>query len=97
MVTHRAPVVWRYLPRRSVKHALRASAGYAGHESTALCGTAPAWFAPQAEQWWGTGTQTEHETVEKLPECRRCAVLLAAPRVSAEERSDDTSDLGGSE
>ena len=77
MPTSRAAVVWRYLPRRKVKHALRTDGSYTGHQPIALCGTSPAWFVPSSDQWWGTGKQSEYETVETLPECRRCAKLLA--------------------
>lgn len=62
-------VEWRYLPRGTVKHALRyAMARYA------VCGVGPRWFDP--DDWHGTGSQTEYETVEALPECRRCAALV---------------------
>lgn len=73
----RRSVTWRYLPRRTVKHALLVDSGISGHRSTALCGISPSWFAPDTEQWWGTGTQDEYEQAERLPECRRCARLLA--------------------
>lgn len=78
MKTSRGVVVWRYLPKGKVKHALRIDRlNYAGHEPTAVCGTAPSWFAPRSDHWWGTGKQSEYDAVETLPECRRCATLLA--------------------
>lgn len=77
MATSRASVVWRYLPTGKVKHALRGDGSYVGHQPTALCGTTPRWFMPSSDQWWGTGKQAEYDMVETLPECRRCAKLLA--------------------
>lgn len=74
--TPRLAVTWRYLPRGKAKHAMRIGTSYAGHYRTALCGTAPVWFAPDTEQWWGTGKQAEYDEVERLPECRRCVRLL---------------------
>jgi len=76
MRTSRASVVWRYLPKGKVKHALRTDGSYVGHAPSALCGTSPRWFMPSSEQWYGTGKQAEYEAVETLPECRRCAALL---------------------
>lgn len=77
-LTSRGVVTWRYLPGRRVKHALPITTStFTGHRSTALCGTAPAWFMPADVDWYGTGTQAEHDEVERLSECRRCARLLA--------------------
>lgn len=76
-VTARAGVTWRYLSRRKVKHALRVSQTYVGHDSYALCGTSPGWFVPAADQWRGTGSQAEYDEADRLPECRRCARLVA--------------------
>ena len=70
----RRSVTWRYLPGRTVKHALQTS-----DDAIALCGTSPRWFIPRAEHWYGTGRQTEYEQVERLPECRRCASRLGPP------------------
>lgn len=54
---------WRYTSDGKVKHALTASTS-----AVAVCGHS-VWSA----QWWlGTGSPTEHETVEALPECRNC-------------------------
>lgn len=61
---------WRYLPRGKAKHALRDLTWHA-----AVCGVSPHWFDPDG--WCGTGSQIEYETVEALPECRRCAALVA--------------------
>ena len=85
MATSRSGVVWRYLPKGKVKHALRTDGSYAGHRSIALCGTSPVWFVPSSERWWGTGKQSEYDAVEALPECRRCAALL-----TPKESTDDT-------
>jgi hypothetical protein len=56
---------WRYLPGGTVKHALL----YA-ESASAVCGQLPSWFRP--EGWFGTGSQDEYETVERLPACKRC-------------------------
>jgi hypothetical protein len=83
--TPRAAVTWRYLPKGKTKHALRTGGGYAGHQPVSLCGTSPAWFAPSSELWWGTGRQSEYDAVERLPECRRCARLLAPVTEATEQ------------
>lgn len=75
MATSRTGVVWRYLPKGKVKHALSERDGSFPRASS-LCGTSPQWFVPRGEQWWGTGTQAEYDMVETLPECRRCTKLL---------------------
>jgi hypothetical protein len=78
-VISRATITWRYLSRGKAKHALPLDGNaVTGHQVSALCGTMPAWFAP-SPAWMGTGSQTEYETVDELPECRRCARLLAPP------------------
>lgn len=41
--------------------------------SVAVCGLGPAWF----NSWYGTGSQDEYETAEKLPLCRRCKARLS--------------------
>jgi hypothetical protein len=63
-------ITWRYLPASKVKHALEGGGG--GHGPSALCGTS----ARTSDYWCGTGSQAEYETVEQLPECRRCARIL---------------------
>jgi hypothetical protein len=82
----RAAVTWRYLSRRTVKHALEINGGVAGHAAVALCGTAPGWFVPSSSDWLGTGSQTEYDTVDGLPECRRCARMVA-PATLAERNT----------
>lgn len=80
----RAGVTWRYLPqspRSRAKHALPLRDwSVSGHDEVALCGTRLPWWAASWD-WLGTGSQVESETVQRLPECRRCATLLepAAP------------------
>lgn len=87
--TARATITWRYLPRRKVRHALPLRPQSAtGHDASALCGTSPSWFAPSDEQWWGTGTQSEYDAVERLPECGRCARLLDPPVTASERKAD---------
>ncbi len=61
---------WRYLSTGKVKHALSDSTA-----RVSRCGTGPVWFSGSG--WLGTGNQGEYETAERLPECRRCARLLA--------------------
>lgn len=63
---------WRYLPHRPVKHAL-VDPG----ERIAVCGVGP--YSRSADEWHGTGTQTEYETVERLPACKRCVELIGTP------------------
>lgn len=83
--TPRVGITWRYLTRGKAKHALPLHAGSAtGHQGFAVCGVGPAWFDPTG--WLGTGCQGEYETVDGLPECRRCARLLA-PAGGPGERS----------
>lgn len=62
---------WRYLPNRAVKHALR----YA-EEFTAVCGVAPNPFS--RDDWHGTGSQVEYETVSELRPCLRCTAKVGA-------------------
>lgn len=55
--------VWRYTHGGKVRHALTVSTN-----AVAVCG-----LSVWSSQWWlGTGSQTEYETVEGLPECRNC-------------------------
>ncbi len=67
-----AAVSWRYLHGGKVVHALPEQVSGREH---ARCGTAPSWFSPDG--WFGTGSQVEYETVERLPRCGRCTRLLA--------------------
>lgn len=61
---------WRYLRNGKAKHALSyASARYA------ICGCGPQWFDP--DDWLGTGSQVEYETVAALPECKRCLWVMS--------------------
>lgn len=76
MLTARAAVVWRYLFGAGVKHALPIETGITGHAARALCGLEA--FRPQ--DWYGTGSQVEYETLEGLRECRRCAARLGPVR-----------------
>lgn len=83
----RASVTWRYLPERRVKHAMVLCNSVLGHAIVAVCGVAPAWFAP-AYAWRGTGNQTEYEMIERLPECGRCKRLIG----STTERGSNVND-----
>lgn len=67
-------IVWRYLPKGRVKHALKQLS--VGHAAVAECGTSPSGFYPWSDKWFGTGNQTEYETVEKLPRCKNCVRML---------------------
>ena len=55
---------WRYLHGRPVKHLLSGP-----FDRIAVCGVGPVWFAPD---WYGTGSQGEYETAERLRKCKRC-------------------------
>jgi hypothetical protein len=76
-VIARSAVTWRYLPGRQLKHALQVAATLTGHRSVALCGIGPAWYVPDTEQWWGTGSQAEYDHVAQARECKRCVSRLA--------------------
>lgn len=54
---------WRYLHGRPVKHLLSGP-----FDCVAVCGVGPV-FAPD---WYGTGSQAEYETAERLRKCKRC-------------------------
>lgn len=55
--------VLRFLPTGKVKHYLRDS-----RSNVSECGV----WTFCASQWYGTGSQDEIETLEKLPLCKRC-------------------------
>lgn len=62
---------WRYLPDGKVKHALRNTS--ARH---AVCSVGPRWYDPRG--WFGTGSQTEYDTVAALRPCKRCVTWVGA-------------------
>lgn len=71
--TARALVTWRYLANRKVKHAVPVNTmWYTGHDPISLCGI----IIVVPDQWRGTGSQEEYDTVDSLPECKRCTALL---------------------
>lgn len=65
-----APVVWRYLYRGEVCHALLLRGSRYGR--TAACG----WSARYREDWLGDGTQRQRERLAELRECVRCVRRL---------------------
>lgn len=68
-------IVWRYLRRGKVKHAVGQKAdGWV--ERVAECGVGIDLF----EDWFGTGTQDEYEKAEQLPACRRCVAMGYKPQ-----------------
>ena len=74
--TSRSDVAWRYIPSGRVKHALHIRGTLIGHDSVALCGSAPVWYAGAGGDWHGTGSQVEYEEVDARPECKSCRKLL---------------------
>jgi hypothetical protein len=53
----------RYLPGGAVRHLLRAAT-----DAAAVCGIGPWTYA----DWHGTGSQSEYEMTESLPDCKLC-------------------------
>lgn len=72
MKKSRSAIYWRYLRCGKVKHALITTLNAEGHLFFAVCGVSPPLFG----NWYGTGSQTEYEQVEKLPECKNCVKFL---------------------
>ena len=80
--TARAAITWRYLPRRKVKHAVPLNTmWHTGHDPISLCGI----IIVIPDNWRGTGSQEEYDTIDKLSECQRCAALLGP----TPKRTDD--------
>ena len=73
----REQVVWRYLPKGRVKHALRIKPQHRdGHANDALC---PLGVTPWHGEHWCGGDKApkgERERLAALPECKRCAAKL---------------------
>lgn len=55
---------WRYTRWGCVKHLVHVG----GRHTMAVCGVAVDAFA----DWFGTGTQDEHDTLARFEECRTC-------------------------
>lgn len=66
-----APVVWRYLHKGEVCHALVLHPY--GYGRTAACG----WSARYREDWLGEGTERQRARLAELSTCRRCVRRLA--------------------
>jgi hypothetical protein len=62
---------WRYLAGANVKHVVADTS-----EPRSACGIT----VTPAEEWRGTGTQAEYETVAALRRCHRCLDKLGVDR-----------------
>lgn len=78
MPIDRDQVVWRYLPKGRVKHALRVHPTLkGGHYDNALCPIGVTWWL--GERWCGgdKAPRAERDRLATLPECKHCAAKLA--------------------
>jgi hypothetical protein len=69
-------VTWRYLPtpRVRAKHALDVNfSNVTGHANTSRCGL----YCWDSAMWHGSGSQGEHDKLDRLPRCKHCERTLA--------------------
>ena len=64
----------RYLTSKKVKHIMLDSYTLVDTNMISHCG-----IVERKENWRGTGTQEEHETVAELPFCKNCLRIMGLP------------------